>query len=171
MYVFWHKIHQQARRPLPCSHVRRREDTPETVSTGRVNWTSIWDLLFPQHLRPGWSQETPVISHGSSFPGKFPEQLPNEGRLSVFWYILDKHLLVIFIQKLEILGLPHVDSFQQLTQQPFVYQYRWLTSVDLRGCLWPRFSVKRRSSVEDPRVHAWHYQIVTQTDPRKNRYC
>lgn len=104
-------------------------------------------------------------------PRKIPSTASQWRRLSVFWYILDKHLLVIFIQKLEISGSLHIDSFLQLTQQQFVYQYWLLTLVDLRGCLWPRFRVGLRSLVGNPRVHAWHYQIVTQTDPQKNIYC
>lgn len=166
-----HKICWQARHPLLCLCVRRDEGTLEAESTGRVNWASIWDLLFPQHLHPGWSQPgSPSHLPWELLPRKIPSTASQWRRLNVFWYILDKHLLVVFIQKLEILGVLHVDSFLQLTQQQFVYQYWWLTLVDLRGCLWPRFRVRLRSLLEDPRAHAWHYQIVTHTDPQMNRY-
>lgn len=77
----------------------------------------------------GKLQSSPM---GTPSYGNFPAHLQWR-RMSIFWYILDKHLLVILIQKLEILGLLHVDSFQQLTQQQFIpvpmINFAWLEVV------------------------------------------
>lgn len=116
---------------------------------GSRGWKNSLNLdlrsAFPTVSPPWLESGSPSHPPWELLHRKIPSTAPQWRRWSVFWYMLDKHLLVIFFQKLEIFSLLHAASFQQ-----FMYQYCWLTLVHLRGWAWPRFRVRLRSVVKDP---------------------